>query len=128
LVAAAEEHLRAHPSRLIYVDELCSVLGVAPRTLYGSFVATLHMSPSRYLKRRRLIMVHQGLQSACHYRLLVKTVALDHDFWHLGRFARDYCALFGETPSETAAYARWSVNIARESLDCGRSYPHTIVR
>jgi AraC family transcriptional regulator, ethanolamine operon transcriptional activator len=31
----------------------------------------------------------------------VKKIALDSGFWHLGHFAKDYHALFGENPSET---------------------------
>jgi hypothetical protein len=31
----------------------------------------------------------------------VKSAALDHGFWHLGRFAHEYRNLFGERPSET---------------------------
>src|SRR5206468_1353867 len=89
--------------------ELCSVLGVAPRTLRGAFAVIRHISPCRYLKRRRLIMVHRVLQSACQHRLLVKTVAFDHGFWHLGHFVHDYFALFGETPSDTASHAGWAL-------------------
>ena len=37
---------------------------------------------------------------------LVKSVALTHGFWHLGQFAHDYRATFGEMPSETLARAR----------------------
>jgi len=33
----------------------------------------------------------------------VKSVAIRHGFFHLGRFARDYKSLFGESPSMTLA-------------------------
>jgi hypothetical protein len=33
----------------------------------------------------------------------VKSIALSHGFWHLGQFAHDYRATFGEAPSETLA-------------------------
>ncbi len=67
-------------------------------------------SPSLYLKRRRLMMAHQILSNAGSEALLVKTVALDHGFWHFSNFSQDYRKLFGETPSETLALARSRAN------------------
>jgi AraC family ethanolamine operon transcriptional activator len=61
------------------------------------------MSPHAYLKSRRLLLVRRALLDRRDGPDLVKSVALDHGFWHLGHFARDYCALFGELPSETFA-------------------------
>src|SRR5690242_20248874 len=106
LVAAAEAHLRARLSRPMYLDDLCRLLDVSPRTLHQAFVAARGMSPGNYLKRQRLMMVHQALESTGPEPPLVKSVALDHGFWHLGHFARDYRDLFGEAPSETVARAR----------------------
>jgi AraC family ethanolamine operon transcriptional activator len=106
LVAAAEEHLCARPSRPIYLDDLCQLLDVSCRTLHLAFVAARGMSPGVYLKRQRLMMVRQALESARSKPPLVKSVALDHGFWHLGHFARDYRELFGETPSETVELTR----------------------
>jgi AraC family transcriptional regulator, ethanolamine operon transcriptional activator len=58
------------------------------------------LSPHAYLKRRRLVLVRRALQSAHDGPVLVRSVALGHGFWHLGRFARDYAAMFREMPSE----------------------------
>jgi transcriptional regulator GlxA family with amidase domain len=49
------------------------------------------------------VLVRRALRGAQPGKHLVKTIALGHGFWHLGRFAQDYRALFGETPSETLA-------------------------
>jgi AraC-like DNA-binding protein len=100
IVRRADEYLREHRARPIYTNELCDVVGVSPRTLHSAFAALYGCSPHAYLKRRRLLMVHRVLQ-ASEGALLVKTAALDHGFWHLGNFARDYRALFGVVPTVT---------------------------
>ena len=103
IVLGAESYLTTHLDRPIYTEELCSVLGVSAATMAEAFRATLGMSPHRYLKLRRLHMVRAVLQHHDGAPPLVKAVALSHGFWHLGQFAHDYRALFGETPSETLA-------------------------
>jgi AraC-like DNA-binding protein len=100
-VGAADEFLRANIRRPIYTDELCTALHVSARTLHQSFAAVYGMSPHAYLKRRRLILVHRALRAAREGRVMVKAIALAHGFWHLGRFAQEYAAMFGEMPSET---------------------------
>jgi AraC family ethanolamine operon transcriptional activator len=101
-VAAADGFLRAHINRPVYTDELCAALHVSARALHQSFAAVYGMSPHAYLRRRRLLLVRRALQSARgDGPVLVKSVALAHGFWHLGRFARDYAAMFREMPSET---------------------------
>ena len=51
-------------------------------------------------------MVRAALQSYEGRVPLIKSVALGHGFWHLGQFAHDYRATFGETPSDTLVRAR----------------------
>ena len=104
-MAAADEYLRAHLARPIYTEELCSALGISPATLAAAFGATFGISPHRFLKLRRLAMVRNLLRSREGPAPLVKSVALAHGFWHLGQFAIDYRAMYGEMPSETLARA-----------------------
>lgn len=110
ILNAAEEFLRANIGRPIYTDELCKALAVSPRKLHQAFVAASGMSPHNYLKRRRLMMVHQILKADGEGTLLVKSVALAHGFWHLGNFAHDYQDLFGQPPSKTLAQAAAAPN------------------
>ena len=100
-VAEADEFLREHIDRAVYTDELCAALHVSARALHQSFAAVYGLSPHGYLKRRRLVLVRRALRSAPDGPALVKSVALAHGFWHLGRFARDYAAMFREMPSDT---------------------------
>jgi AraC-like DNA-binding protein len=106
LIACANEYLTKSPPKPIYINDLCQTLGVSYRKLYEAFMLTRGESPSLHLKRQRLMMAHQVLSNAGSEAPLVKTVALDHGFWHLGNFSQDYRKLFGETPSETLALAR----------------------
>jgi AraC family ethanolamine operon transcriptional activator len=101
IVRQADDYLQANPARPIYTDELCSALGVSASCLHGAFEATFGLSPHRYLKLRRMTMVRIMLLSGSDPWHSVKSAALSHGFWHLGQFAHDYRALFGESPSET---------------------------
>lgn len=106
LVRAAEDFMHARLARPVYTEELCAALGVSARRLHDAFRAALGMSPHAYLKSRRLLLARRALLGRSEGPDLVKSVALDHGFWHLGHFARDYRALFGELPSETRAAGR----------------------
>lgn len=99
IVRKADEYLRDNVSRPIYHEELCAVLGASMRKMHSAFVTVVGMSPHRYLRLRRLSLVHRALHAA-KGAALVKSIALSHGFWHLGRFAHDYRELFGEFPSE----------------------------
>jgi AraC-like DNA-binding protein len=93
IVVAADEYL------------LCAALGVSPGGLSAAFQGTFGISPHRFLKLRRMAMVRSLLHCPDGPVQLVKSVALSHGFWHLGQFAIDYRAMYGEMPSETLARA-----------------------
>ncbi len=106
LIVAADEYLAAHVARPIYTEELCAALAASPSSLAEAFRTALGISPHRFLKLRRLAMVRAALLSREHPAALVKSVAYSHGFWHLGQFAHDYRAMYGETPSDTLVRAR----------------------
>jgi AraC family ethanolamine operon transcriptional activator len=106
LVLSAEAWLDANVGRSVYTEELATALGVGQRTLHDAFLAVFGMSVHRYLRSRRLNLVRAALRSGGDGSGLIKSVALGHGFWHLGRFAVEYQAMFGERPSETLAAAR----------------------
>jgi AraC family transcriptional regulator, ethanolamine operon transcriptional activator len=105
IVHAADDYLCANPARPVYTAELCSALAVSPTRLHQAFGQTFGISPHRYLKMRRMCMVRAGLLSGFGPWHSVKSIALAHGFWHLGQFAHDYRALYGESPSATIARA-----------------------
>ena len=106
VVGEADRFMRENVARPIYTDDLCAAIAVSPRRLHGAFASAYGMSPHAYLKRRRLALVRRALRSRAPGARLVKSVALGHGFWHLGTFAREYHAVFGEMPSETVGKDR----------------------
>jgi AraC-like DNA-binding protein len=103
LVTRAEAFLDSVISRPVYTEEVSAALGVGPRALNEAFNAVYGTTLHRALRIRRLNLARQRLRAPGAGADLVKTIALDLGFWHLGRFAIAYRDLFRETPSETLA-------------------------
>jgi AraC-like DNA-binding protein len=102
VVKAAEDFLRANPEMLLlHVSDLCSAARVSERTLRNAFNEAFGMGPMRYLRIRRLNQVRGLLLDPQGAIVSVTQAAMRFAFFDLGRFARDYRALFGEKPSET---------------------------
>jgi AraC-like DNA-binding protein len=101
IVARFEAMLAAHGDRPLGMQELCTTIGVPERTLRMCCVKFLGMAPNRYIRLRRLNRVRAALRSADATTASVASVAREHGFSELGRFAAAYRAAFGETPSAT---------------------------
>jgi AraC-like DNA-binding protein len=101
IVARFEEFVEAHPDQPLYLTEICAAISTTERTLQAACEAHLDMGPIRYLSLRRMHLVRHALLLADHRSTNVTRVATDHGFWELGRFAVNYRAIFGETPSAT---------------------------
>ncbi len=97
-VAAMRGQLSAPPT----VPQLAAQLGVSERTLQSAFHQQFSVSPSTYFKRMRLEAVHEALRCAAPQDTTVTRVAAEAGgFFHLGRFAGEYLAMFGEHPLDT---------------------------
>jgi AraC family transcriptional regulator, ethanolamine operon transcriptional activator len=91
--------LRADAAGPVDLGHLRSGLGTSERTLRRAFRQLLGVSPARYLRVRRLHQARDALKVvACG---TVTQVAASLGFSDFGRFAREYCDLFGELPSAT---------------------------
>jgi AraC-like DNA-binding protein len=102
-VRRAEDYIRRHHAEPLTIETLAGVAGVSTRTLFAGFRDFRRVSPMTYLKSFRLDKARQALQSGEVGGVTgVTKVALDNGFSHLGRFARNYHARFGELPSATA--------------------------
>jgi AraC family transcriptional regulator, ethanolamine operon transcriptional activator len=107
IVREADAYLCANPMRPVYTEEVCAALGVSTSGLHEAFHVTFSISPQRYLKLRRMSLARAALLSRSGPWRSVKAAALSHGFWHLGQFAHDYRMIYGESPCETLARARW---------------------
>ena len=85
----------------LYIPEICKTIRVSERTLRVCCQEHLGMSPKRYLLLRRMALVRSSLREAVTDTTSVTDIAMRFGFWNLGRFAVEYRALFGETPSAT---------------------------
>ena len=104
-VVRAEELIRAHPERPITIGDLALASGVSARALYEGFRRFRATTPMAMLRTVRLEQVRAELQSA-EPNKKITDVAYKWGVTHLGRFAAEYQARFGERPSETLRRAR----------------------
>lgn len=90
-----------NPEQPLYIPEICTAIGVSERTLRACCQEHLGMSPKRYLLLRRMHLARRALRAAAFHDATVTDIATRYGFWQLGRFAIEYRALFGESPSAT---------------------------
>jgi AraC-like DNA-binding protein len=89
------------PEETLNLLELSQVAGVPLRQLQHAFKAFTGMTPTHWLRLRRLNSAHRELLVSTPNDTTVAEVAMNWSFWHLGRFSSSYRALFKELPSET---------------------------
>ncbi len=105
----ATEYLRNRLDTPVSIAQLCRVSGVSERTLQYAFRDEFGISPTEFMRRRRLHAVRQKLITASASDNTVYQTAFEYGFSELGRFAADYRRLFGELPSETLRKERSEV-------------------
>ncbi|MCK1281094.1 AraC family transcriptional regulator [Bradyrhizobium sp. 61] len=128
LMTRFETALRKSVDRKITLPDLCAEIGVAERTLRMCCHEFLGVSPMRYLLLRRLNKARAALRRADASTASVASIAREHQFVELGRFAATYRAAFGETPLTTLQ--RKAQLCSEELLDDSRrsartSYPRS---
>ena len=101
VVERAEAFLSATIGEPVSIPQLSRVVGVSDRTLRNAFRALRGMSPKRCAVRARLAEARRALSVAGGTRGAVTSIATECGFFELGRFASNYKALFGESPSAT---------------------------
>ena len=93
------EEFRQH--RCPTVVDVCLALQISQRTLEYSFQALLQTTPVAYVRYLRLNQARRQLLNACKKSESVTAIAMHWHFMHLGKFAKDYYQMFGESPSAT---------------------------
>jgi AraC family ethanolamine operon transcriptional activator len=96
----ALDYIEASPREALTVEALCKASASSISTLERAFRDRFAMSPKRYILVQRLHGVNEALlyQAGPHR---IAEIANDWGFWHMGRFAGNYKALFGCLPSQT---------------------------
>ena len=84
----------------INIEALCTMVGASWATLQRAFAEEFGVTPSSYIKSRRLAAVQSELIKNGP-KAVISDVANRWGFWHMGSFASDYRKQFGELPSET---------------------------
>jgi AraC family ethanolamine operon transcriptional activator len=97
----ARDFIEANLTSPLGLETMSQAVGTSPRTLECAFRESLNVTVVQYIKNRRLIAINRLFLDPQYTAKNVSTLARAHGFNHMGRFARDYRALFGEYPSET---------------------------
>jgi AraC-like DNA-binding protein/tetratricopeptide (TPR) repeat protein len=100
LLKKALDLLEADPARAWTVGEIASACGVGRRTLQRQFRRFVGRMPMEFVRDLRLDRARQELLRGSS-RSKVTDIATRCGFNHLGRFAAQYRARYGESPSAT---------------------------
>lgn len=103
LTRDAEDLMRANLHHPLGAIDICSALGASDRSLRLAFKERFGVGPMIYYKTLRLNAVRNDLK---YSREPAIAIAHRWGFSHMGNFSVDYRRAFGESPSQTARYAR----------------------
>ncbi len=94
--------IEEHAGSDIDLTTIARAAHVGPRALQRAFRRSLNVTPLGYLRSMRLDRAHEELKAADPAAgTTVAAVAAHWGFGHPGRFAADYRARFGHSPSDT---------------------------
>jgi transcriptional regulator GlxA family with amidase domain len=113
-VRRVEQFIEEHARDAIALADMTGIAGVSTRALQTGFRHFRNTTPMAYLRSIRLELARAELAKAGRLGSSVAAAAHASGFVHLGRFARDYQARFGELPSETLY--RGSIGRTRAAL------------
>jgi AraC-like DNA-binding protein len=99
----AEEYICANLKNPVTRDTLAEVSGKSIRSLSRGFQQRHGMGPMTFLRHRRLEAAYLDLLGAEPDSSTVTQVAINYGFSHFGKFAIEYKAAFGESPSVSLA-------------------------
>jgi transcriptional regulator GlxA family with amidase domain len=97
----AEEFLAQNLESPVSLSDAVILVGTSTRSLLRAFQKRRGTSPMAFRRRRRFEAARRDLFLADPGETSVTMIAGRYCFDHLGRFAGDYRALFGESPSDT---------------------------
>jgi AraC-like DNA-binding protein len=101
VMARLERLLRSRSDTSASIPEVCAALQISERHLRELCDLHLGMSPTTYDRLRRMSLARSALRRADPVSGSVSAVARQNGFRDFGRFAVNYRAAFGESPSVT---------------------------
>jgi AraC family ethanolamine operon transcriptional activator len=104
ITRVCEDYAEANRYHDTSLASLCAAAGMSERRVRQAFYECYEMSPTAMLRIAALRRVRRSLLAGPPTSDAVSRAASDFGFWHLGRFAGQYQALFGESPSATLAH------------------------
>jgi len=93
--------IEAAQGKPLFIDDLCRSTEVSERTLRNVFHEFFGCGPMRLLKVRQLLEIRRALLAGDPSQDTVARIAARFGIWDFSLFARNYKALYGESPSET---------------------------
>jgi AraC-like DNA-binding protein len=105
LVRRAVQFVEEQASSALTTSDIAAGIGASVRALQAGFRKWRQVTPTEYLRTVRLQRVRDALLQA-NPKTTVTDVALDHGFFHLGRFSQHYKRAFGECPAATLSRKR----------------------
>jgi AraC-like DNA-binding protein len=105
LVRRAVRFAEEHASSALTTSDIAAGIGASVRALQAGFRKWRQITPTEYLRTVRLQRVRDALLQSSP-STTVTDLALDHGFFHLGRFSQHYKRAFGEYPAATLARTR----------------------
>jgi AraC-like DNA-binding protein len=110
-----ESLIQGQPDRALRATEICAALRISKRLLRKLCTEHLGMSPTSYVRLRRMLLVHRALRRTDGGVTTVSKVARRYGFRDPGRLAGKYRSVFGEFPSATlrrGSGRTWSTSAA----------------
>lgn len=101
IVKKAEDYMQQHLHNPVRISEICRMTNTSERVLEYAFNKIYGLSPKRFLTVLRLNKARKLLMASTGYQVNVTSIAMSCGFRHMGRFASEYKAMFGELPSQT---------------------------
>jgi AraC family ethanolamine operon transcriptional activator len=101
VIAKALAFIAERQGEPLLIQDLCGATQVSERTLRSIFQEHFGVGPMRLLKVRQLREIRCALMAADAAEHTVTRIAARFGVWDYSLFARNYKALYGETPLET---------------------------
>lgn len=97
----AREFIDMHLDQRLSLSQICRASYASARALTYGFREMFDLTPMAYVRFARMAQVRSELYLAPSHRRAITALARKWGFWHLGQFSKEYCALYGELPSQT---------------------------